>query len=322
MLRRFLKNIIGKLIQLIESYQYKGYQFDENNIELKIVESQPINELIKTDTGYSQAIFIHKTQPYTVYEIKLQNGYKLECADLHILYKVQENYLIETFAKDLVVGDYISTDQGNQQIISIYKCPYKFMMYDLTLNDQNHRYYANGILSHNTTTTVAFLVWYLIFHIDRNCAILANKFATTIDIVNKVKDVFIGLPFFLKPGVININETKLKLDNGCYLFSQATTASAAIGTTVHCLYVDEAAHVPENIMQAFWRSVYPTLSSSLISQCIVSSTPKGMNNKFFDLWDKAQKGQNSFVPVRVDWWEVPGHDEEWAKQMRRDCYGK
>ena len=318
MFKHILKILVGKLIEFIERKQYNGYIFDENNSLYKIVEEKEFNKNIQTDTGRANANFIYKTQPYTVYEIILENSEKLECADKHIVYKYWDGYLLETYVKDLKVGDYVGTKQGPLKIIKVYKYPFKLMMYDLSIENKNHRYYTNDILSHNTTTTIAFLVWYLIFHIDRNCAILANKMATTTEIVNKVKDVFIGLPFFLKPGVININETKLKLDNGCFLFSQATTASAAIGTTVHCLYVDEAAYVPENIMQAFWKSVYPTLSSSLISQCIVSSTPNGMNNKFFELWDKAQKQENSFVPVRVDWWEVPGHDEEWAKQMRRD----
>ena len=318
MFKYFLKRLIGKIIERIEKYQYSGYIFDEKNDLYKFIDEKDIDILIETDTGFFNSRNIYKTQPYKVYEIVLSDKTKIECADNHILYKYEQDELVETYVKYLCPNDYISTKYGPKQIKNIYKYTHKLMMYDLSIQSQNHRYYTNDILSHNTTTTIAFLVWYLIFHMDRNCAILANKMATTTEIVNKVKDVFIGLPFFLKPGVININETKLKLDNGCFLFSQATTASAAIGTTVHCLYVDEAAYVPENIMQAFWKSVYPTLSSSLISQCIVSSTPNGMNNKFFELWDKAQRQENSFVPVRVDWWEVPGHDEEWAKQMRRD----
>jgi hypothetical protein len=169
-----------------------------------------------------------------------------------------------------------------------------------------------------TTTIAAYFAWYLCFHTDRNLAILANKQATTIEIVGKVMDVFKGLPFFLKPGIVNAGATGMRLDNGCMLTSQATTKTAVLGFAIHVLYIDEFAHIQQKLAREFWRAVYPTLSSSKISQCIISSTPYGQDNLFFELWDKSVKGQNSFVNKRVDYWEVPGHDDEWAEQMKKD----
>jgi hypothetical protein len=169
-----------------------------------------------------------------------------------------------------------------------------------------------------TTTIAAYFAWYLCFHADRNLSILANKQKTTIEIVSKVVDVFRGLPFFLKPGILQIGAQGMSLDNGCKLMSQATTKTASIGYTIHVLYADEFAHIPSGIARHFWRSVYPTLSSSMISQCIISSTPAGTANLFFELWDKAVKGLNSFVWKKVHYWEVPEHDDAWAEQMRRD----
>lgn len=169
-----------------------------------------------------------------------------------------------------------------------------------------------------TTTISAYFAWYLCFHNDRNMAILANKQATTSEIVRKVTMVFKGLPFFLKPGIENIQVLGLRLDNGCMVTSQATSATSSLGFTIHVLYIDEFAHIRPHITGEFWRSVYPTLASSKISQCIISSTPNGMDNLFFDIWDKANRGKNSFVYKRVDWWEVPEHDDAWAEQMKAD----
>ena len=172
--------------------------------------------------------------------------------------------------------------------------------------------------SGKTTTVAAYFAWYLCFHNDRNLAILANKQATAFEIVNKVTDVFKGLPFFLKPGMIQGGSGGMRLDNGCFLTSQATTKTAQIGFTIHVLYADEFAHIQKFIAQDFWRSVYPTLASSEISQCIISSTPNGDDNVFYDIWEKSQKGQNSFMSIRVDWWEVPGHDDAWAAKIKAD----
>jgi hypothetical protein len=169
-----------------------------------------------------------------------------------------------------------------------------------------------------TTTISAFFSWYLCFHNDRNLAILANKEKTAFEIVDKVTNVFKGLPFFLKPGIISIGAGGMVLDNGCKLLSQATTKTAQIGFTIHVLYADEFAHIQANIINDFWRSVYPTLASSEISQCIITSTPASEFDLFFEIWSKAIKKQNSFLPFRVDYWEVPEHDEKWAEQMKKD----
>lgn len=169
-----------------------------------------------------------------------------------------------------------------------------------------------------TTTVAAYFAWYMCFHTDRNLSILANKQKTTAEIVSKVVDVFKGLPFFLKPGIEQIGALGMKLDNGCQLISQATTKTASIGYTIHVLYADEFAHIVPGIIKSFWRSVYPTLSSSYISQCIITSTPAGTSNLFYDIWDKAIKGKNSFKWKKVQYWEVPGHDDKWAERMRQD----
>jgi len=143
--------------------------------------------------------------------------------------------------------------------------------------------------------------------------IVANKMATTTEIVDKVKVIIKNLPFFIKPGVVSSGATGMRFDNGCRLYSQATTKTAAIGFTIHLLYADEFAHIHPNFLTQFYRSIYPTLSSSKISRIIISSTPNGMN-LFYELYTGALEGKNSYHAIRVDWWQVPGRDEKWKSQ--------
>lgn len=170
-----------------------------------------------------------------------------------------------------------------------------------------------------TTTTAAYMTWYLCFHTDRNIGIMANKMATAKEIVDKVKEFIRNLPFWLKPGCIEFNKHGIHMDNGCRVISSATTKSASIGFTLNgILYLDEFAHIDPNISGPFWRSVYPTLSSSKTAQCIISSTPNGTDNQFFKIWDKSINKENSFKNIRVDYWQVPGHDDKWAEQQKLD----
>ncbi len=162
-------------------------------------------------------------------------------------------------------------------------------------------------------TSAVILVWYLLFNHDKNAMILANVGSTAEELMDKIKAIIKGLPFFLKPGIIVNNVMSMKFDNGCRAIAKTTTKTSAIGFTIHFLYMDEFAHIHPNFIESFFRSTYPTVSSSKVSRIIITSTPNGMN-KFHDIYQGAVSGENSFNPVRVDWWQVPGRDDEWKKQ--------
>ena len=156
------------------------------------------------------------------------------------------------------------------------------------------------------------LVWYLLFNHDKNAMILANVGATAEELMGKIKEIVRGLPWFLKPGIVVNNVMSIKFDNGCRAIAKTTTKTSAIGFTIHFLYMDEFAHIHPNFIESFFRSTYPTVSSSKVSRIIITSTPNGQN-KFWEIYQGAMTGENTFNPIRVDWWQVPGRDENWKK---------
>jgi hypothetical protein len=204
---------------------------------------------------------------------------------------------------------YAMTDEG---VANIDLRPYQIEM----LKAFQHNRFIVMLASRQigkTVTSSIFIAWYLCFHFDRNALIVANKQATTSEIVSKVRTVLKNLPFFLRPGVIGGGVTGMSFDNGCRLLSQATTKTAAIGFTIHLLFADEFAHIHANFLTSFYRSVYPTLSSSKVSRIIICSTPNGLN-LFHKIYKGAVEKTNAYHPIRVDWWEVPGRDEAWRAQ--------
>ena len=117
----------------------------------------------------------------------------------------------------------------------------------------------------------------------------------------------------MKPGVLKWDVFNTKFDNGCRIIGQTTTKKAAIGFTIHLLFMDEFAHIPHNFVNTFYENVYPTVSASANSKVIITSTPNGFN-KFYDIYSAAEKGLSEYTPFRVDWWDVPGRDEKWMEQ--------
>ena len=65
-------------------------------------------------------------------------------------------------------------------------------------------------------------------------------------------------------------------------------------------------------------SVYPVVSSSKNGKVIIVSTPNGKDNLYYDLWKKANDKDNpdntdGWRAFRMDWWQIPGRDENWKK---------
>jgi len=119
-----------------------------NNFERKFIDTIEIEDWqVETDTGWSDIKSIGKTIEYDEWTLKTDMGLELTCADTHIVFD-ENGY--ETFVKDLYSGCIIKTKSGLQKILSVKKTDKKSNMFDLQLNDKNHRFYTNDILSHNS----------------------------------------------------------------------------------------------------------------------------------------------------------------------------
>jgi hypothetical protein len=176
-----------------------------------------------------------------------------------------------------------------------------------------------------TTMCAIYIMHYALYNSDKKIAILANKEKTAIEILSKVRLMYENLPFWVQVGLKNggWNKTEIHLANSTIIKCASTASSAIRGETINLLMLDEYAFVPENIADEFMSSVYPTVSRSKTSKIVIVSTPNGLNH-FYHIWIKAVAGMrdseqgNSFFPIKINWWEVPGCDDEWKKRMIAD----
>jgi hypothetical protein len=102
-----------------------------------------------SDTGWVGIESVGKTVEYQVWYLKTSN-YELLAADTHLVYKKNGEMYEEIFLCDLKPGDYIFTEFGDDMVEIVEETPAYDNMYDLQLRDENHRYFTNGILSHNS----------------------------------------------------------------------------------------------------------------------------------------------------------------------------
>ncbi len=171
-----------------------------------------------------------------------------------------------------------------------------------------------------TTSYCIFAAWMVCFNYDKKILILANKFNTALEIMDRIKLAFELLPKWLKPGIKEWNKGKIVLTNGCSIEGSATSSDAARSKSCNVLMIDEAAFVPVGLMNELWASAYPILSSSKSSKCVMVSTPNGTGNLFYTTYTnailgKSVKDDEQWTPVRIDWWDVPNRDEIWKQQQ-------
>lgn len=159
-----------------------------------------------------------------------------------------------------------------------------------------------------TTTSAIFMLWFILFNIDKNALVLGNKRKTAVEILDKTKKIFEALPYFLKPGIYKWNEGEIVLDNGCRCMAEATTINSGISFTFHCVLADEFAHIPANIKDSFYNNLFPVITAGR-ARFLITSTQNGAD-LFCQLYTAAVNGENEYKPFKVDWWEVPEWNEE------------
>jgi len=160
--------------------------------------------------------------------------------------------------------------------------------------------------------SVAWLLHYIIFNGEKQVGILANKGATAREMLSRLTLMLENLPFFLQPGCKVLNKGSIRFSNNSEIIAAATSSSSIRGKSMNVIFMDEFAFV-QNATE-FYTSTYPVISSGQETKVIITSTPNGVGNMFYKLWEGAIQKSNEFKPFRIRWQDVPGRDEEWKRQ--------
>ena len=169
-----------------------------------------------------------------------------------------------------------------------------------------------------TTMMTIYALWIVCFNDDQRLLVVANKEQTAINIFKRIRLAYEMLPNYLKPGVEEYGKTGMTLSNGSSMGISTTSSDAGRGESCNCLILDELAFIPDNLIENFWKSDFPIISSSKKAKIFIASTPNGSDNLFHTLYTNALKGETNWQAERIDWWEVPGRDEDWKKNTIKD----
>ena len=228
--------------------------------------------------------------------------------------KLDINYFAEKYCR-------IKTEDGSVQNIKLRD--YQRKILDLYTKNRFSILCGSRQIGKTVNAAIAML-HFITFNNDKNIMIVANIRGTTIEIIDKIKNIYIQLPFFLKVGIKNWNQQSIIFENGCRIKSSARSKTPAIGYTIDFLYLDEFAHIPSNIIEPYYTAAFPTVSAIENSKIVITSTPNGMN-LFYRLLSDSERPdgdplKNNYKAMRVYWYQVAGRFVTYFKINNHKLY--
>jgi hypothetical protein len=153
-----------------------------------------------------------------------------------------------------------------------------------------------------STISSALIFHRTLFYENTRAVIISLDKATTESIFQMSKVFWENLPADIKPvlGVSNKREMVFDSNDSKFRLFTAGADNPGRGTTNTALLCDETAFFQnaEKVMAGLFQSVALTKGSIII----INSTSNGAQGVYYDLWNKAEKGEGNFTPLFVPWY--------------------
>lgn len=272
----------------------------EEEVKYKILSSEKVDEILKKEEmGISlkrDECLWYKNIPgvrkagFNVYEFTdFELGEIAKCSQS-----------VEYFADNYC---HIKTESGKIQQMKLRPYQREFLrMYD------NEKYVLLMCSRQMGKTIVSsiYILWFLLFKSDKNVLVYGNTLDTVKANVEKIKDIYLCLPFFLKRGVVTWNEKNITFENRSRLKG---VFKNLVGKAIDLLYIDEFAKFDDKDIRKNYGTIFPTISSIGKSKIFITSTPDGYNF-FWELYTGSLKPDDDatkqvYKVKTVKWHEFP-----------------
>jgi len=180
-----------------------------------------------------------------------------------------------------------------------------------------------------STTTCAYIAWYIMFNENRQVAIVADKLETARDEIMSDVVLFIeGCPDWLRPKTGKESKDKFKDTQKLKIYDNnsklgAFSSKGLRGMTPTLIFWDETAWTEKG--DKFWTAAKPTLGTG--GGAIMVSTPSGLDAVFYKHFEGARaidpetgKSKNGFKAVELWWFNDPRYNKDlaWVKNKGKE----
>lgn len=150
----------------------------------------------------------------------------------------------------------------------------------------------------------------LLFSNNKNIMVVTNRRDTSVELLDKIKGLYMHLPFYMKTGVNSWSQTSISFENGCKLKAGSRVKIPPIGFEIDNLYIFEFGHIDSSIIEPFYTSVIPTLSKN--GKILINSTSWSKNKLFKKLFED---DDNFYKKFKLDYKRLSYYSKEWEENM-------
>lgn len=260
-----------------------------DTIERKFIDIVELTDWeIDTPTGWYDCTHLNQTIEYEVYEIIFESGNSIKVADTHIFIN---EFGQEVFAQNCLNLN-IQTRTGPDKVTKIIQTNAFENMYDITVDSDEHTYYSNNIVSHNTTSVAAYILHYILFSDTvPTVAIVGHKAAGAREVMQRLQLMYEYIPKWMQKGIKTWNKGNIVLEgesgaDGAQVFTGATTASGlrskscVTGDTKICIEENNCVFYIE-IDKIINNSRLVNIKDSTMKCHTVYKTTNKINNKIY-----------------------------------------
>lgn len=155
----------------------------------------------------------------------------------------------------------------------------------------------------------------MLFHSKKTLIIPYHRSSGT-EFLNKIKNIYLNLPFFIKQGIIQWTKTGIEFENGSKIIIKKNIKEEEKS------FIEEDIILLENINQ---EKIYADMMSkrNISSQVILNlNTIKGVDFCYDMIYNSERHfndpKKNLFKTMRIYWWQYPGRDEKWKENTIKE----
>jgi hypothetical protein len=161
----------------------------------------------------------------------------------------------------------------------------------------------------------ALALWFSRFRPNATIVVISKdgtastRFKWRCDFINR------NLPLWMTIPVGKNNDTEFEFpSNDSRILSFAAGEEAGRSESATVVILDEWAF--QEYARTIYTAILPTVEHGKL---IGISTANGKGNLFYDIWEKASLGKNSFLPIFIKYNVRPGRDRAWWEATLRDA---